>query len=109
MIVPVKVYHKDSPRDAVMVYALLDNQATGTFITQNALDKLGTATTSSKCIKLGTLSGETIINCDVADRLLVCNPKNGEPIQLPGTHVRYSIPAILAGNSSAVATSCCTG
>ena len=58
-IVPVFVKHKDYPERELLVYAMIDNDCTGCFITKETVDLLAPEETRKACITIETINCTT--------------------------------------------------
>ena len=91
MIVPVWIYHKDSPQKEVMVYALLDEASDTTFIKLKTLRDLGLTGTKVK-LNLFTMLGKEEIAVEKRTGLVVKRTDKRVEIELPKTYSRARIP-----------------
>ena len=91
MIVPVWIYHKDSPQKEIMVYALLDEASDTTFIKLKTLRDLGLTGTEVK-LNLFTMLGKEEITVEKTNRLVVKRIDKRVEIELPTTYSRARIP-----------------
>ena len=92
MILPVWLHHKDRPETEVLVYALLDNASDTTFIKTSTLRNLGIEGPELK-LKLYTMHGNTEIQVQKVDGLMVERFDKKVKIELPKTYSRDSIPS----------------
>ena len=92
LIVPVWLYHQDSPDKKIMVYALLDDQSDACFIKQGTLEKLG-ANGPEVNLKLSTVLAEETITSQKITGLIVRGVQEETDIPLPRTYTRSIIPA----------------
>ena len=91
MIVPVWVYHKDSPQKEIMVYALLDEASDTTFIKLKTLPDLGLTGAEVK-LNLFTMLGKEEITVEKTTGLVVKRIDKRVEIELPKTYSRARIP-----------------
>ena len=91
VIVPVWIYHKDSPQREVMVYALLDEASDTTFIKLKTLHDLGLTGTEVK-LNLFIMLGKEEITVEKTTGLVVKRIDKRVEIELPKTYSRARIP-----------------
>ena len=91
-ILPVRVYHSDSPDSYEVVYALLDICSTGVFILQDCADKLKVQT-SSRTVRLKTVIGMKRLSMKLVKKgLMVVGLHDGaRPIPLPKTYCKEDL------------------
>ena len=95
MIVPVILRHKDdtSQSTGIQVYAVLDNQSNGCFITNSVMEELK-ITGRTVDLRLSTMSGEDSVQSKAIRGLVVegVNSQDSTCIDLPTTYSREIIP-----------------
>ena len=93
LIVPVILHHEGDPSDNQIVYALLDDQSDACFITESTLNQFGCATGIPTRLKLATVMGESTIDCQRANGLVIKGLHEATDIALPTVFTRAEIPA----------------
>ena len=95
-VVPVQLWHASSPDRKIVVYALIDDCCTGTFISEEALESLPT-TVNETAVEVTTLNGRTVEPSSSVTGLCVQSlPSHNTsypapPIELPVTFSRPSL------------------
>ena len=92
MIVPVWVHHTNNPENAVLVYALLDDQSDTTFVSLDTLGNLGVDGQATQ-ISLSTMNAANeIIQTSKVNGLVVSDFDRSTQIQLPQAFSCQDIP-----------------
>ena len=92
MIIPVWLQHANHPENAVLVYALLDDQSDSTFVSENTLSNLGIEG-HPKQISLSTMNvANEIIQTSKVNGLVVSDLRRNSEIQLPRVFSCKAIP-----------------
>ena len=91
MILPVWLYHKDSPERKVLIYALLDDASDSTFIKCETIRDLGLKGPEIK-LNLYTMLGKEEICVEKICGLVVQRVDKRVEIELPKSYSRSSIP-----------------
>lgn len=91
MILPVWLYHKDSPERKVLIYALLDDASDSTFIKCETMRDLGLKGPEIK-LNLYTMLGKEEICVEKICGLVVQRVDKRVEIELPKLYSRSSIP-----------------
>ena len=91
MVVPVQLYHRDTPEKIMRTYALLDNQSNACFIAQELLDELK-APAEQVDLKLSTMLAESCVQSHLVQDLVVSDINSQTEVALPGTYSRAEIP-----------------
>ena len=92
MIVPVWVHHTNNPENAVLVYALLDDQSDTTFVSLDTLGNLGVDGQATQ-ISLSTMNAANeIIHTSKVNGLVVSDFDRSTQIQLPQAFSCQDIP-----------------
>ena len=91
-ILPVRIYHSDTPDSYEVVYALLDICSTGVFILQDCAERLKVQT-SSRTVRLKTIIGWKRLSMNrVKKGLMVVGLHDGaKPIPLPKTYCKEDL------------------
>ena len=92
MIVPVQIYHQDSPERQVVIYALLDPASNGTFIKNSILEELQVNGVETQ-LKLNTMHGSEVVATRRVGGLIVERMDKEVHIELPKTYTRNEIPS----------------
>ncbi len=90
-IVPVVVSHVDKPSEHVHVYAMIDEQSDACFVSDKLLSSLNVHSTPVQ-VKLSTVMGEELIQCNKVAGLVVKGANESTEIPLPGCYTRNRIP-----------------
>ena len=90
-IVPVKIFHRDQPNEAVITYALLDNQSNACFITDSLAHQFNTKRESVK-LNLTTMADKKIVSSEIVHNLMIKGVNEEKEIELPGSYTRDCIP-----------------
>ena len=91
LIVPVMVHHRSAPEHKEIVYAILDPQSDGTFITESICDQIkapGVETT----LELSTITGRTEVKAKAVTGLVIEALDASNEISLPTTYTREDMP-----------------
>ncbi|KAK3700746.1 hypothetical protein QZH41_001902 [Actinostola sp. cb2023] len=88
-IVPVKLRANN---EEIIVYAMLDNCSTGTFVSEDTIRKLNVKGTQTK-IAIRTMNGTKVLDSNVITGLVVSDIDGNNCIDLPRTFSREEIPA----------------
>ena len=92
VIVPVTLYHKDSPSVSVNVYALLDNASDSTFIKTSILRDLSISGPEG-LLQLNTMHGRAEIPVQRIDGLVVKKVSDEVTVEQPKAYSREAIPS----------------
>ncbi len=94
LIVPVEVYHEDNPQTKVRtyMYAMMDNQSSASFISDNLLNLLGAVNTKPVSLELTTLITKSVIQSKLVSGLCVRGVQEQTQVQLPPVYSRSVIP-----------------
>ena len=91
LILPVWLYHKDSPEKKILIYALLDDASDSTFIKCETIRDLGLKGPEVK-LNLYTMLGKEEICVEKICGLVVQRVDKRVEIELPKSYSRSSIP-----------------
>ena len=91
LILPVWLYHKDSPEKKILIYALLDDASDSTFIKYETIRDLGLKGPEVK-LNLYTMLGKEEIFVEKICGLVVQRVDKRVDIELPKSYSRSSIP-----------------
>lgn len=91
-ILPVWLFHKESPAKRILVYAVLDNASGGTFVNEKSARTLGLEGSDTDLI-LTTIHGTSNVRTKAIEGLMV-GSLNGEntKLDLARTFTRFTIP-----------------
>ncbi|XP_043198408.1 uncharacterized protein LOC122368497 [Amphibalanus amphitrite] len=91
LIVPVLVHHRTTPEHKEMVYAILDPQSDGTFITESVCDKIKAPGVETS-LELSTITGKTEVKAKAVTGLVIEALDSSSEISLPTTYTREDMP-----------------
>ena len=92
MIVPVWVHHTNNPENAVLVYALLDDQSDTTFVSLDILGNLGVDGQAMQIFLSTMNAANEIIQTSKVNGLVVSDFDRSTQIQLPQAFSCQDIP-----------------
>ena len=89
-ILPVRVKRKGST-EAIITYAFYDNGSGGCFLTENLKEQLGVKGEKTE-LQLSTMHGQSLVTTTAADRFVVTDMEDKNPVELPRSYTRMEIP-----------------
>ena len=91
-ILPVKIYHRDTPGKFIIVYAMLDFCSTGIFILQEAAEEIGIETREVP-VSIRTVIGLQKGRSECLHGLMVESvTTSGKPLPLPKAYCKDVLP-----------------
>ena len=93
-IVPISLFHRDSPEIKIKTYALLDGGSQGTFVDEDILHDLDVVGRDTS-LSIKTLHGERKEQCVAVEGLMVSSTHSDEsyyPLLLPRTYSQHDLP-----------------
>ena len=82
-ILPVLVSHKEHPEHEMLVYAMLDNDCTGCFCTNDVMEQLALSHQREACVTVETINGISEKQTTAVNDLIVRRPSKGDQTLQP--------------------------